>query len=180
MKPPARKSLLRKVLTYLALTASALVVFVVVKHNLPTRVPPDQELTATFRAHRHVFEQIQAMAAKDMQDGLPLRWYRESWWCSGSWWCRGSSKPSAMPPSRWEDYGNLISQIRPKVESVAIGHNGAISFTFAAGGTGLAVGPGWSKGIAYIPPEVNPKEQGDNYVREIEPTWFIFYDRFDD
>lgn len=184
-----RKFALPRVLSYLALTACALAVLVAVKCSLPTRVPSDQELIAAFQAHQRAFEQIQPMAAKDMQNGLYIRWHQESWWCPGSWWCRGSSKPPGMSASRWKDYGNLISQIRPKVESIAIDYNGTISFVFA--GEGGALSSGWSKGIAYIPPDVDLKREGvplpdlseaprlpaNEYIREVEPAWFLFYQR---
>jgi hypothetical protein len=135
------------------------------------RVPTDQEVIATFLARRRAFEQIQAMAAKDMQSGVHLDWSR------GTWRNRESGQPSGMTPSRWADYKSPISEIRPEVESIAIGENSAVRFVFT--GQGGALTPGWCKGIEYIPPDADPKRQGHDHVREIEPTWFVFYDRFE-
>jgi hypothetical protein len=190
MNPFKRKSILGGALSFAAITACALVVVVVVGCGSPTRVPSDQELIASFHAHHDTFEQIEAMAAKDRRNGLYLRWHRESWWCPGNWWWCGSSKPSGMPPSRLEDYGKLISQIRPEVQHVGINHDGTTNFMFAASGVNFRP-DWWSKGIAYIPPDVDLKTQGvplpdlngapglpaNDYIREIEPAWFLFYQR---
>jgi hypothetical protein len=192
MTPFKGKSVLGSALKYLVLTAFAFVVVVVVMYFIPTRVPKDKELIASFHAHRGTFEQLHAMAVKDMQNGWYIHWLQEDWWCLGRWWCLASSKPSGMPASRWEDYKDLISQIRPKVDGVNIDYNGSMYFGFAGGRTGLAPEPRWSKGIGYIPPGVKrweallPDLDGAHklpanvYIREIEPNWFILYSPSDE
>jgi len=93
-------------------------------------------------------------------------------------WYLGTSSPNQLDQSRRREYKSLISQIRPDLRVVTNGYSGVVRFIFA--GEGVAIGPGWVKGIEYVPPEADPKRQGHDYVREIEPNWFIFYDRFDD
>jgi hypothetical protein len=171
MKQFKRKSTMGRILAYGALIAGALVVAAFVNCCFPMRVPSDQKLIATFQAHRGAFEQLHAMAAKDMQTGLYFSWY-------GGCCSPDSSKPPQLSASRWAEYTSLTSSIRPI--SAVIRDDGVMRFIFAGNRIGLAVGPGWSKGIEYIPPDKSPKTQGHDYVREIEPTWFIFYDRFDD
>jgi len=68
------------------------------------------------------------------------------------------------------------------------GHDGVTRFAFAEGGL-LAVSSGWAKGIEYVTgdyeKEGDIKQNLDDarrlppgvYLRQIEPHWFIFYQR---
>jgi hypothetical protein len=63
---------------------------------------------------------------------------------------------------------------------------------FASGGVGLAIGPGWSKGLTYFPRGSQPlgtviaSTDGANslpaniYLRPIQDGWFVFYERDED
>jgi hypothetical protein len=133
--------------------------------------PRDQELISTFHAHRQAFEQLQQMAAGDARRG----------------WYLGASNPSVLDQSRWSEYNKLISQIRPGLVVGMNGTTGVIRFVFAL--KGVAIGPGWAKGIEYVPgdysregvllPDLNKAASlpANVYIREIQPRWLIFYQR---
>lgn len=133
--------------------------------------PRDQELIATFHAHRQAFEQLREMAAEDA---------RRNWYL-------GASDLSTLDQSRQSEYKNLIFQIHPELQAAMNGTTGVVRFIFA--GEGTAIGPDWIKGIEYVPgdysregvlsPDLNNAASlpANVYMREIEPTWFIFYQR---
>lgn len=136
-----------------------------------TAEPSDQELISTFHAHQQAFGRLQEMAAEDARRG----------------WYLGASKPSTLDQSRWSEYNNLRAQIRPGLEMAMNGTTGVIRFIFAD--EGVAIGPGWVKGIEYVPgdygregvllPDLNKAASlpANVYIREIEPRWLIFYQR---
>ena len=133
--------------------------------------PKDQELISTFHAHRRAFEQLQKMATEDARRGRYLL----------------GSDPNKPDQPRRDEYKNLISQIRPGLQVAMTGPTGTVRFMFAVEGT--AIGPGWAKGIEYVPgdygQEGTPLPDLDKaaslpahvYMRAIEPKWFIFYQR---
>jgi hypothetical protein len=133
--------------------------------------PRDQELISTFHAHRQAFEQLQEMATEDARRG----------------WYLGGSDPGKLDQPRRDEYKNLISQIRPELQVAMGGPTGVVRFIFA--GEGSAIGPGWVKGIEYVPgdssregvllPDLNRAASlsANVYIRQIEPNWFIFYQR---
>jgi hypothetical protein len=132
--------------------------------------PKDEELIATFYAHRQAFEHLQEMAAEDARRG----------------WYLGASNPSALDQSRRSEYNNLKSQIRPVFVAMN-GNTGVVRFIFAYKGS--AIGPRYAKGVEYVPgdysregvllPDLNgPASLPANvYIREIEPGRLIFYQR---
>lgn len=101
-------------------------------------------------------------------------------------WYLGTSSPNKLDQSRRSEYKSLISQIRPDMV-VTNGYTGVVRFIFA--GEGSAIGPDWFKGIEYLPgdysregtllPDLNKAAslQANVYIRQIEPNWFIFYQR---
>jgi hypothetical protein len=133
--------------------------------------PTDQELISTFQTHRQVFEELQQMASDDAQRG----------------WYLGASDPSKLDQSRQNEYKKLISGIRPGPDVAMNGSTGVVRFIFA--GKGSAIGPGWAKGIEYVPGDYKsegvPLANLDNasnlparvYIRQLEPRWFVFYQR---
>lgn len=133
--------------------------------------PIDQELISTFHAHRQAFERLQEMATEDARRG----------------WYLGASSPSKLDQPRRMEYKNVISQIRPGLEVAMNGTTGVVRFIFA--GEGSAIGPGWAKGIEYVPGDYGregvllhdlDKAAGlpaNVYVREIESKWLVFYQR---
>ncbi|MGH7980531.1 MAG: hypothetical protein ACREE6_14235 [Limisphaerales bacterium] len=151
-----------------------------------TGIFKDQDLIADFYAHRPAFENVQQMAAEDVRRG----------------WYLGISDADKISEFRWQEYTNSISQIHPGLEVTMDGYGDGVRFIFTSGGTGL-LGPGWVKGIEYVPGSreidgaiygnAQPPWQGtvctnlDNvqtlpanvYLRPIESNWFIFYQRSD-
>jgi hypothetical protein len=111
------------------------------------------------------------MATKDMRRG----------------WYLGTSSPDKLDQSRRGEYKSLISQIRPGLDVATNGYTGVVRFIFAS--EGVAIGPGWVKGIEYVPgdygqegillPDLDKAASlpAHVYMREIEPRWLIFYQR---
>lgn len=146
----------------------------------------DQQLIAIFHAHRAEFEWVQQMAAEDRKHG----------------WYLGLSDTNQINKSRWRQYEALTSGIYSNLDATMDGYGEGMRFIFAGGGTS-AIGPGWVKGIEYVPRgykingdvygDTQPQWQGliltnlDNaqtlpanvYLRPIEPNWFVFYQRSD-
>lgn len=188
---------------------------------LNLRAPKDQKLIAIFHAHREAFEKIQQMATEDAQYG----WYFDSFFEGAeldekyrqeyekdpryAWYFKSPYfEGGKLKEARRKEYQDLISEISPSL-TIGTDYDSSMGFTFASGGI-LAIGPGWSKGIAYVPKswETNGavygiwEENGTNYqqwhgivltnldnaqslpangyMREIEPNWFLFYQRDDD
>jgi hypothetical protein len=133
--------------------------------------PKDQDLIATFHAHRQAFEQLQEMATQDARRG---------------WYLAGNDPHKPDQPRR-DEYKKLISQIHPGLQVAMTGPTGTVRFIFA--GEGVAIGPGWVKGIEYVPgdysregvllPDLDKAASlpARVYMREIEPRWLIFYQR---
>jgi len=179
-----QSSLLRRFSSHLAISACVLAIAataVYVTCDPRGRGPSDQKLIATFQNHRGAFEHLYAMAAQDADRGWRFSWDR-----------REGSQPPYFSQSRWEDYENQISQIHPAVVSVTMRPDGILRFIFDGGGFGLVpAGSSWSKGIEYIPAGLENRRgqrlpdlskapglpANNTYIREIEPQWFLFYDR---
>jgi hypothetical protein len=136
-----------------------------------TAEPSDQTLILAFHGHRQAFEQIQEIATEDMRRG----------------WYLGASDLSKLEQSRRSEYKNLISQVNPVLVAMN-GSTGVVRFIFAYKGT--TIGPSSAKGIEYVPgdykregvllPDLNKAASlptDDVYIRQIEPKWFIFYQR---
>lgn len=131
----------------------------------------DQNLVSIFHAHRQAFEQLQEMATEDARHN----------------WYLGASDPSKLDQSRRDGYKKLTSEIRPGLQVAMNGTTGVVRFIFA--GKGVAVGPGWVKGIEYVPgdssregvllPDLDKADglPANVYIRRIEPKWFLFYQR---
>jgi hypothetical protein len=142
---------------------------------LNLRAPKDQELIAVFHTHREAFEKLQQMVTEDARHG----WYFNSTDFVGR----------KIEESRWQKYNQLVSEIRPGLK-VGTDYDGGMRFGFAGGGL-LAIGPGWAKGIEYVPGDnkkagiiaTNLDKAGtlpaNIYTRQIEPKWFLFYQRDD-
>ncbi len=149
-----------------------------------TNFSKDDQLIAIFHAHQAAFEKLQQMAAEDVRNG----------------WYLGLSDTDKISESRRQEYTNYVSQIHPGLDVTLDGYGDGMRFIFAGGGTGL-LGPGWVKGIEYVPGghEVNgaiysndlPPWQGmvdtnldkaqslpaNVYLRPIGTNWFVFYQR---
>jgi hypothetical protein len=129
------------------------------------RSPKDQDLISLFHDHRTAFDRLSQMQTKGE---------------------RYISKDILNP-----EFKDLLSELHP-VPMVTEDYGGKVLFIFSGGGLFLAIGPGWSKGIIYIPGsyerdgiimqnlDAANKLPAQSYLRKIEPNWFIFYHSSDD
>jgi hypothetical protein len=133
--------------------------------------PSDDTLIKTFQSHRDNFERLRQMATEAMHQ---MSSFSES------------TISTALPESRRNEYKNLL-KVSPGLV-VGANYDGSIRFIFVSDES-MAIGPGWAKGIQFIPAEAKPiGSRTDNlddtqklpagvYLREIEPRWFVFYQR---
>ncbi len=134
----------------------------------PLSVPKDQTLVDSFHVHRQTFETLKEMADKDTT-------------------IASNNTSESLGVARRSEYSRLLSQIDRRAK-VGFGSTGTV-FSFAEGGVGLPIGPGWSKGIAYLPTPIKvgqivknlDKDPGrdDMYLVPIEGNWYVFYQRTD-
>lgn len=136
------------------------------------KAPKVRELITVFQEHRAAFEKLRQMAAED------------------SMWDFSESRLDArLGDKRRQEYKSLLSEIRRDL-SVGRGYE-TTRFIFAGGGLS-AIGPGWVKGIEYVPgstDRVGPIKEnldqpaslamGGVYLRQIEPKWFVFFQKTD-
>jgi hypothetical protein len=135
--------------------------------------PTDDNLIRKFQAHRAEFERLRKMAAEDMHQ-MPS--FSEA------------SISLALPESRRSEYKQLLRLSQALI--VGTNYDGSTRFILASD-EHTAIGPGWSKGIQFIPAEAKligiraanldeaEKLAAGVYLREIEPQWFVFYQRDD-
>ena len=142
---------------------------------LNLRAPKDQILLKVFHDHREEFEKLQKMALEDLPN---VSYFNDS--------VLNNSKLSRQ---RQEEYKYLLDKIWPSL-TITIGNDDQVLFIFAGGGI-LSIGPEWSKGIVYKPyddksgtiaPNLDKMRTApaNDYIRPIEPKWFLFYQRYDD
>ena len=142
--------------------------------------PTDQQLITIFSDHRDAFRKLQEMASEDIQNGWYFNW-------PNFYSARARSTPGQ---SRRQDYMNLVSGI-PQCFSVYTDYDHHMRFCFAEGSYYIwPPYPRWVKGIEFWPracPWViltdldNARNRPANvYARQIEPQWFLFYQRDDD
>ena len=135
----------------------------------------DKNLMATFVSHRDSFEKIRLMSNQDEQKG----------------WFIGVSKMSDLDETRQREYRNQICLIQSGLDVRLDGNGNVLRYIFSGGSRLLAIGPGWVKGIEYIPTDYNKqgilvtntdemrKAPEGVYLRQIGPNWFIFYQKTD-
>jgi hypothetical protein len=154
--------------------------FLVCSQPEPPRMPKDAELREIFQVHREAFEKLAAMGTVDtgvvsllspeMLDERPLTGGRE-----------------VLTPERRSEYTRLLSSIKPDLVMGIDAYR--ITFSYSRGGSDLSIGPGWMKGIAYLPRGqervglvVNNLDkapgQNDVYLVPIESKWYIIYSQF--
>jgi len=143
-------------------------------------VSKDSQLIAIFHAHKGAFEKLQQMATEDAQYG----WYFDSsfegaeldekyrqeyekdpqyaWYFKSPYFEGGK-----LNEARRKEYEDLVSEISPGL-AVGTDYDSSMAFTFAGGGTS-AIGPGWSKGIEYVPGsrETNGAVYGNSEINGI-------------
>lgn len=137
------------------------------------RAPKDRELIKVFQDHRAAFEQLQQMAVED-----------------SIWDLNEAHLDARLDDKRKQEYKRLLSEIRLGL-GAGRDYDEKTRFIFAAGGLS-AIGPEWVKGIEYIPGStahvgdvVENLDQpaslawGGMYLRQIEPKWFVFFQKTD-
>jgi len=137
---------------------------------LNLRAPSDQNLLAIFQEHRAAFEQVRQMLVEDLRNA-PVN----------------KSGVKQLKAKQSQKYKQLVAEIYPGLEA-NVDWDESVRFHFE-GGMISALGPDWMKGIVYVPgdyhrlgnllPDLDNarKLAADVYLRQIEPNWFIIYQR---
>lgn len=138
------------------------------------KAPKDSELRTIFREHRSAFEQLGHMVVEDSESYLTK-----------------SHMDVRLNDARKNEYQNLLSEIHHSGLIITTGPQSKVRFIFAIGGLS-AIGPGWLKGIEYVPEGVDPAgdilenldqpsslaEEGV-YLHQIESKWFVIFQKED-
>ena len=137
------------------------------------KAPKDRELIKVFQDHRAAFEQLRQMATEDSVSYLTE-----------------SDLDTRLRDMRRQKYKRLLSEIRPSLTVRT--DKQSVRFIFASGGGLLAIGPGWLKGLEYLPGSTNREgvvlenldqpaslATGEVYLRQIEPNWFVIVQKTD-
>jgi len=131
--------------------------------------PTDKELAATFFSHESEFKRLGQMVLEDAA--------KESYFSS-------TILSGGLGESRLREYKDILAELGSGV--VLTTDDNSVRYVFSYGGL-LAIGPGWAKGIEYIPnySSRHGDLSGDLdharllpdgvYLRGIAPNWFIFY-----
>jgi hypothetical protein len=179
-RKPARQSGLTRIvyLTGLGLILALIAVvgslWLWVNDPLDLQPPKDSDLIALFSRQKSIFERIVTMAHEDGERG----------------WLMGANIPQrTVPVERVKSYETLTSELGPNVNILWENKSGTVLFTFQTGGSLLAVGAEWWKGIEYIPTlqeedgTLMPRLDGARrlaagvYLRKIDQNWFLLYER---
>jgi len=132
-------------------------------------MPRDHDLVALVSSHRAVFERLRRMVTEDM--------HKRSYFSE-------SELGGIEPESRRAEYESLLRL--KKGLRVTVNYDGSVRFIFATFGHS-AIGPGWLKGIQFVPTGTKPKgvlvktlDSPQNlsagvYLVEVEPEWFLLY-----
>ena len=137
------------------------------------KAPKDRELIRIFQEHHAAFEKLRHMVVEDSVSYLTE-----------------SHMDGRLNDARKHEYQSLLLEISSGL--IFVGSDlKSVRFIFAGGGLS-AIGPGWIKGIEYVPGSVDRAgEIQDNldqpsslaeegvYLRQIEPTWFIVFQKDD-
>lgn len=100
-----------------------------------------------------------------------------------------SHSDTRLSDTRRQKYKSLLSETRDGLTVTT--NNQSVRFIFASGGL-FAIGPGWLKGIEYLPGSADREgaimENLDQltslatrrvYLRQIEPNWFVIVQKTD-
>ena len=158
-----RSVLLKMTLGFFALCCIIVALVFWALDPLNLRAPKDQDLISLFHDHRTAFDRLSKIVSNGIAHGIDKQ------------------NP---------EYKDLLSELHP-VQTVSWDYGGKVIFTFAYGSLS-AIGPGWSKGIIYLPGsyerdgiilqnlDTANKLPAQSYLRRIAPNWFIFYHSSDD
>jgi len=162
-----------KVALYLFLCFIAIgAILVWLADPLYLKAPKDRELFTVFQDHRAAFEQLRQMATEDS-----VSYFSES------------HLDTRLSDTRRQKYKSLLSEIRHGLTVTT--NKQSVRFIFASGGL-FAIGPGWLKGIEYLPGSADREgaiaenldhlaslATGGVYLRQIEPNWFVIVQKTD-
>lgn len=135
-------------------------------------VPSDDKMISIFQAHRGELERLRQMATEDMHE---TSFFSET------------NISNGLPVSRRNEYKSLL-KLSPGLQ-VGANYDGSVRFIFSS--TGQAIGPGWAKGIEFIPDTGKvigtQRDMLDDsgqlpagvYLRKLESRWFLFFQRDD-
>jgi hypothetical protein len=144
--------------------------------------PKDEKLTAIFHTHRTAFEKLQQMAAEAARYG----WYFNSFFEGANldekyrqkyendprygWYFKSPYfEGGKLNESRRKEYKDLVSEINPGL-TIGTDYDNSMCFRFAGGGM-LASGPGWAKGMEYLP---GSYETNGAVYGKCEINWLIY------
>ena|ERR1700722_1467683 len=134
--------------------------------------PTDDKVIRIFQAHRGELERLRQMAIEDIHDTS---------------YFSVANISHGLPASRRNEYKNLL-ELWPGLQ-IGTNYDGTVRCIFAK--AGQAIGPGWTKGIEFIPDtgkvigtqkdtlDDSAKLPGGVYLRKLEPRWFLFFQRDD-
>ena len=167
------KTIISRVVIFfiLALTVVGTLIFWMTD-PLHLRAPKDRELIASFQKHRVAFEKLRSMVIEDSVGYLTE-----------------SDMDRRVSDARKLEYQSFLTEIDSSL--IIRSDLQSVRFIFAGGGLS-AIGPGWIKGIEYEPRSAEvagdihkdldaPSSLADGgvYLRQIEPQWFILFQRND-
>ena len=172
LKPALRKTVIGLVIAC-CVVAVPILLILWMADPLNLRAPNDRALIVLFHDHRMALERLRQMATEDLN--------------VQGWRITASSLNEKLDDARKREYRHLLSEVQPL--GMSVDYDGTVRFAYAGGGI-LAIGPEWGKGIEYVPGDYRKKGAivqnldrarklplGDVYLRQIEPHWFIFYQR---
>jgi hypothetical protein len=166
---------LQKILIGVVLLCCTLVAFLFwLADPLNLTAPSDQKLIASFQDHHEAFEKLRQMATEDLQQVSHISM---------------SHVEGKISEARKKEYKAVLSDIYP-CQRVTVNYDASVRYICAGGGLS-AISSGWMKGIEYLPGDYRNKGnivqsldnahtlRPDVYLRQIEPKWFIVYQRTD-
>ena len=104
--------------------------------RFPSDVPKDRDLMASFWEHHETFKMLGSMALMDSENA--------------SYISLNTLPDKKLKAGRSDQYIRLLKQIKG-INSIAVQYDSRVLFFYGGGGILLAVGPSWSKCIAYFP-----------------------------
>jgi hypothetical protein len=169
-------TMIRRVGVGLTIFVAVLVALCLWRDNpLAFGLPKDSELVALFRANREAFERLRTMA---MEDSGSVFYLSED-----------TLKQSPLSEARRDEYARLMA-FYPKL-TLGLGSH-QVTFGFARGGVGLAIGQSWIKGITYLPDgyekgcvmtksldDLGMRVSDGVYLVPIERNWYLIYSKLD-
>lgn len=165
-----------RLITKMAITFAAIIAVLAMLYgwraysSQAMRAPSDDKVTRVFHANRDKFERLRQMATEDMHETSFLS---------------EANLSANLPISRRNEYKTLL-KLFPGLE-VGANYDGSVRFIFVSAGE--AIGPGWAKGIEFVPDTgkvvgIQRETLDDSanfppgvYFLKLEPRWLLFFQR---